>query len=211
MEYKGWLGSFYRIAEWIMLLAYVNILWILFTAMGLIVMGVFPSTVGVYTVVRKWIIGDDDVPIWKTFWNAYRTEFVKANAAGYLFVLIGLIIFIDLRFFESLSGLISLILSYAFLVFFIFHLMMWLFFFPVFVHYDLTIPQYIKQIFLVVILRPLEAILAAAGGIAVYYLMLLVPGLIPFFAMSVMAFALMWIACRAFSKLKIKVEEQNQG
>lgn len=209
MEKKNGIMFFYGVAEWVMLLAYVNILWIVFTVLGLFVLGVFPSTAGVYTVVRKWITHGNGIPVWKTFWQSYRKEFVKANTAGYLFVIIGGIIYIDLKFFQHLGGLFPTLISYLFILAFIIYMVLWLFFFPVFVHYDLKIFQYIKQTFLIVILRPLEAILSMACGLVVYYLMMHLPGLIPFFGVSVLALLTMLVASRAFNKLQIKIE--NRG
>lgn len=206
MVSKGWMGVLYRIAEYIMLLAYANLLWILFTLMGAIVFGAFPSTAALYTVMRKWIMKEEDVAVWKTFWNTFRAELFKANAAGYLFLVVGFIIYIDLKFFQSQGSLIALTLSYFFVILFILYLIMCLFFFPVFVHYELKTLQYLKQTFFIVMLRPLEAILAVAGSIAVYYVMLISPGLIPFFSMSLTAYIITWFASRAFTKLGIKAE-----
>ena len=36
---EGLIGGIYRYSEWIMRLAYINILWILFTLLGLVVFG----------------------------------------------------------------------------------------------------------------------------------------------------------------------------
>lgn len=205
------MGFLYRIAEWIMRLAYVNLLWILFTVMGLIVAGVFPATAGLYTVTRQWLIKDTDtVPVWKTFWGAYRSEFIKANILGYVFLLIGWIIFVDLKFFQSQGGIIFLFLSYAFLIVLIVYMVMWLFLFPVLVHYQLKTFQYLKQTFFIIMLRPLDAIMSVAGFVAVYYLMLYVPVLIIFFGVSTLAFVTMWVGIHAFNKLQLKIEARKQ-
>src|SRR5699024_2837927 len=112
---------------------------------------------------------------WKTFWNAYRSEFIKANIVGYVFVIIGWIMYVDLKFFQNNPGIPFLILSYLFTAAFIIYLVMWLFLFPVFVHYNLKTLQYVKQTFVIVMARPMDAIMSVAGFIIVYYLMLYVP------------------------------------
>src|SRR5690625_6342583 len=61
----GPMGGFYTLANWIMRLAYVNILWIAFSLVGIIILGFFPATIGMFTVIRKWIQGDGDIPIFK--------------------------------------------------------------------------------------------------------------------------------------------------
>lgn len=187
-----------------MLLAYVNLLWFFFSIVGLVVFGVFPSTAGLFAVIRKWLNRGTDTPVWRTFWQTYRKEFLKANVVGYLFVLIGWLLFIDLKFFQQQGSAFGVILSYVFVIAFIIYMVMGLFLFPVFVHYELKVLQYIKQTFLIVMLRPLEVIIAVAGSIGVYYLMIYVPGLIPFFSISSLAYVTMWSAYRAFEKISLK-------
>src|SRR5699024_12166732 len=72
-------GGYYRLCVWVTRFAYVNVLWILFTFLGLVFLGAMPSTVAMFAVIRKWVTGDKEVPIFKTFLESYRTEFVKAN------------------------------------------------------------------------------------------------------------------------------------
>lgn len=198
----GWAGRFYSISEWIMRLAYVNVLWIFFTLVGLIALGFVPATVGMFTIVRKWIMGEEDIPIFKTFWQTYRTEFLKSNLLGLCFFLIGFILFFDLRFFQAQSGVFYLVLFYVSIVFSFVYLISLLFFFPVIVHYELKGLRYIKQTFLIAISRPLGSIGMVIGLMIVYYAMALMPGLVPFFSASVLAYILMWIAFRIFSKLE---------
>ncbi|BDG36084.1 DUF624 domain-containing protein [Saccharococcus caldoxylosilyticus] len=49
-------GKLYRVCEWITRLACINILWMLFTLAGLIVFGIAPATVALFTIVRKWLV-----------------------------------------------------------------------------------------------------------------------------------------------------------
>lgn len=65
--FTGTVGGIYHISNWIMRLAYVNFLWILFTLAGFIVFGFFPATIATFAVVRKWIFDTTDIPIFTTF------------------------------------------------------------------------------------------------------------------------------------------------
>src|SRR5690625_1946818 len=94
----GPMGGFYTLANWIMRLAYVNILWIAFSLVGIIILGFFPATIGMFTVIRKWIQGDGDIPIFTTFWATYKKEFLKSNLLGLFLSLIGYILYIDFIF-----------------------------------------------------------------------------------------------------------------
>jgi uncharacterized membrane protein YesL len=206
MELNGLMGVLYRFAEWIMRLAYANLLWILFTLTGLVLFGFFPSTIGLFAVVRKWVRGEHDIPVFKTYWNTFRTEFVKGNILGFILSLIGCMIYIDLKFFQLQHGIPFLFLSYLFIALFFVYFLTLAYFFPVFVHYDLSMFQYIKQSFFIMISQPFGTIVMVAGMLVVYYIMLFIPGLIPFFAASLFAYVVTWIASRVFSRLENKIQ-----
>jgi uncharacterized membrane protein YesL len=207
MEASGLMGVFYRFSERIMRLAYANLLWIFFTAIGLVVLGGFPSTIALFTLVRKWVMGETDLPVFKTYWKSYRDEFVKGNVYGYSLLIIGYIIYVDLKYFQSNNSIFYSLLSYFIFVLFIIYILTMLYFFPVFVHFELKKAHFLKQSLLIMVLQPVGTILMVIGALAVYYLMLYVPGLIPFFAASLMAYVLMWIAFRVFTRLEKKAQE----
>lgn len=98
METSAFMGGFYKLLEWISRLAFLNILWISFSLLGLILFGFFPATVAMYSVVRKWMYGKEDVSIFRTFWTAYKQEFVKSNLLGLIIFTIGVILYIDFHF-----------------------------------------------------------------------------------------------------------------
>ncbi|WP_084028990.1 YesL family protein [Bacillus sp. J33] len=62
-----------------MRLVYLNLLWIAFSLLGIVLFGFFPATAAMFSVVRKWIMGETDVRVFKEFWQTYRKEFWKAN------------------------------------------------------------------------------------------------------------------------------------
>ncbi|KPC99769.1 hypothetical protein LR69_02005 [Geobacillus sp. BCO2] len=78
-------GKLYRACEWITRLAYINLLWLVFTVFGLVILGIAPATVALFTIVRKWLLfHDHDVPVLKTFVRTYKGEFWRANRIGLL-------------------------------------------------------------------------------------------------------------------------------
>lgn len=205
MYSNGWMGFLHHITEWIVRLLYVNFMWILFTAVGLVVAGVFPATVGMYTVIRQWLTkGIDTVPIWKTFWDAYRKEFIKSNIVGYVFLLIGFVLIADLKLIQMQESIVFTLLTYITLLVFIIYMLMWVYLFPVFVHYDLKGFQYLKQTFLIVMLRPIDVLIVVSGIILIFLLMYYMPILIVLFGASTLALISMWIALHSFRKLQKK-------
>lgn len=203
--YTGWFGGIYRGSEWIMRLAFLNILWIAFSLLGLVVLGLFPATVAMFAVTRKWVMGDTEIPIFKEFWEVYKAEFKQANLLGLIIVILGFFLYFDLRFTQAQDGLLGY-LRFFFLGFILIYFVMTLYLFPVFTHYKLKTLEYIKRSFIFAIGRPLHSLIMVVFTIAVSYLMMFIPGLIPFYSGSVTSLLLMWGASLSFPKL-VEAEE----
>src|SRR5690625_3277783 len=98
MNNKEFTNGFYSITQWFVKIVHLNILWFLFTLMGLLIFGVFPATVAMFTIMRKWIMGEKHIHINKLFWTTYKSEFMKSNLIGVIFIVIGSILYLDLAF-----------------------------------------------------------------------------------------------------------------
>jgi uncharacterized membrane protein YesL len=202
MEMNGFMARVYQFCEWVMRLAYVNILWIVFTLAGLVLFGFMPATAAMFAVTRKWIMGQVHIPVFKTFWENYKKDFIKVNALGLFVAILGVILYLDLRFigeifegfwyYVSFYGLISILLMYILVLLYIF---------PVYVHYKLGFFSYIKYAFLIGISNPGLSILMVLGTAGVYVMLMFLPGLLPFLSVSLVAFICMRAAFSAFAKI----------
>jgi uncharacterized membrane protein YesL len=201
MQMNGAIGGFYRLCDWIMKLAYINILWISFSLLGLIVFGLFPATAAMFVIVRKILMDKDEIPILKTFWESYKSEFLKSNILGLILIITGYILYIDILFLRNSTGFINL-LYYPTLVLALGFVLTLLYVFPTFVHFDQRILQVIKNAFVIMLMNPLSTVLMVIGSFAVYLLMTTIPGLIPLFSGSILSFVIMWASFFAFSRLK---------
>ncbi|MBU7591162.1 YesL family protein [Metabacillus halosaccharovorans] len=205
VQMNGIVGGFYKISEWIMKLAYINVLWILFTLIGLIVFGFFPATASMLAVNRKLIMGEVDIPIFKTFLTSYKEEFLKCNVVGMAMVVVGYFLYLDLTLVREANGILSL-LYFPLLMIILGFILTSFYVFPVIVHYDTKILQAIKNAFIIMLLHPLSTILMVAGTTSIYFLLITIPGLIPIFCGSLFSFVIMWSALLAFSKIEKKQE-----
>lgn len=205
---SGWLeGRIYGICEWITRLAYVNILWGLFTLVGAIILGVAPATVALFTVVRKWLLfSDNDVPIFKTFFNTYKKEFLQANKMGLFIGLVSYILYIDFLYIANVREAFQLAFSVFLFVILVFYAITLLYIFPIYVHYELRFLQYIKYSFFIGMANPLMTLTMFLSIILLTVLFIYIPGLIPFFSVSLVSVVLMWCALRGFRKIE---EKQN--
>ncbi|MGM0922572.1 MAG: YesL family protein [Bacillota bacterium] len=206
------LGS-YKLCEKIMLAAYLNVLWILFTAGGFIIFGVIPSTIGLFTVIRKMILyKDKDIRIFSEYWKAVKKEFVKSNAMGFLLTIVTLLLWLNFQLLQNISGIPHLI----FLSIICMAGMMWavllLYWIPVYIHFELPIRNVLSAAFLIGLSNPLYTILMIIGLSVLYMILLIVPGLFPFFSISISAFLIMQLALKAIErnqKITFRNEEKR--
>jgi uncharacterized membrane protein YesL len=120
LEFRGIMGGFYRISEWIMRLSVINVLWVLCSipVFFLLLAGLtsqsadafvqmipllaivvpftlFPATSAMFAVARKWVTGEEDVPLLKTFFRGYKENYIQSMVGGIIFVLIFVIIYVN--------------------------------------------------------------------------------------------------------------------
>lgn len=190
--------------EWITRLAFLNILWIFFSAVGLIVAGLFPATAATFAVARKWAMGQTDVAIFKTFWVSYKKEFMKSNILGYLSLLGGYILYLDFVYLTVSPSNMTVILTIPFLIIGFIYVLTLFYVFPTFVHYDQKILQVMKNSFFVMIMNPLPTLTMLVGTFGISFILWKFQGLAIFFSMSVFAIVIMMPAQRAFEKINKK-------
>lgn len=208
MEYGGFLGGLYKIGEWVIRLIYVNLLWMLFTIFGLVVLGFMPSTVALFTTMRKWMKGED-FPVFTNYWHAFKTEFKKSNLIGLMLGILLFVLYWDYQIIMIGEGTFFQLLTITFLAVLFLILMMCLYIFPVMAQYELKIFVYFKNSLLFAFVSPLATLSMIIGLFFTGYLMSIVPGLIFFFGVSSIAFILMAAANMAFSKASRLVPKED--
>jgi uncharacterized membrane protein YesL len=211
MEMNRLLTGIYNLCRWITHFAYLNILWILFTLVGAVVLGIVPSTVAMFVVARKTAMGEEDIPVFKTFWRTYRSEFIRANGLGLLLTAIGLIWYFDLHFFRQYDGTFFTIMNYLMMMIGMVYFILLLYIFPVFVHYDLKIYQYVTHALKIGFLKPMTIVFMLVGSLCTYYFLIYLPGLIPIFGISFYVYFNMWVAYKSFENMDGVKAEQTQS
>ncbi|MFE7064353.1 YesL family protein [Sutcliffiella sp. NPDC057660] len=198
---NGQTTALYRFMEWIMRFAYLQFLWIACICLGLFVGGIFPSTTAMFAVARKWIRKETDVQIGPLFWKQYKSDFIKANAVGWLMLAAGFVLYFYMRFFQGNEGVTSLIMFVILVILIFLYCMTFIFIFPIFVHYRMSIFHLIRHATIFALAHPFHGITMVVF-IALFILIItLLPGLLPFLSFSILAFSMMWIANLAFEKI----------
>ncbi len=169
--------------------------------LGGLILGFAPSTVALYTVTRKTALGED-TSIFRLFAQTYRKDFWKANLLGYVLAGFGILWFIDFRLALQMEGIISLILQCFLLLIGIVYLILLIYIFPVYVHYQLKYWQYFKYAIAFGFLQPANFILMLFVMAGTYYFLAYLQGFIAILGFSLTAQLNMWIAFQLFKKVE---------
>lgn len=200
-------GSFYTLCSWITKIAYVNLLWIVFSIAGLLVFGIMPATIAICTVVRKWFLKEAEFAIFPVFVTTYKQEFISANKLGMLLWLtIGLLL-ADFLFLQSVGGLIQVIFTVPLIIVIFLLTAIILYIFPVYVHFEQSFFLQIKNALLIALVNPLHLFLMMITICAVSVIYWLLPSLIPFFGVSLITVLMMFFALKSFASLESRQKE----
>jgi len=189
-------STLYHYLEWVTKLAYLNVLWILFTLAGVVLLGIYPSTVAMFAICRQWLKGNTDFPLFPTFWKYFKTEFVKSNLLGIIISIILSGVVLNILFINTENP--SQLVIVPLFAFMIIASIFFMYIFPTFVHFDQSIPQIVKNTFLILLVSPLQILLMIVSMAALLFIMYLLPALAFIFGGSASAFLIMWLALSSF-------------
>ena len=234
MEMRGLMGGFYRISEWIMRLAAINLLWVVCSipfafvvltafvseasafyssmVIALIIspFTLFPATSAMFGVARKWVMGDLDVPLFRTYFRTYKENYRQSMVGGILYALLIGIMIVDFQFF--LKNESFRVISYAFIGLLLLVLVSLFNFFSMVVHYHMKTLQLLKNAVLITIGRPLRSFSTAVVSAFILYISFTkLTWLIPFFMGSVIAYFAFWNFYLVYQKVQAQMEERNKA
>ncbi|RFB18381.1 DUF624 domain-containing protein [Bacillus sp. HNG] len=202
-------SPFYKWCGVISRLVYLNLLWLLFTVVGLVIAGFVPATVALFAVTRKWIMGEEDIPVFSTFWSVYKKEFLKSNLLGLTLFIVGYILYVDLVFLPTTSA-IYIVIRYALIAISSVFIVILLYIFPIYVHFNGTIKTYLKHAVMYGLSYPLVTFSMVIGIIILYVGFSYVPSLIPFLSASILAYLIMWLSIKVFARIEEKVNGKTE-
>ncbi len=193
---------FQYVTEWVLRLIWTNLLWIGYTLLGLVIFGIMPATVSLFTVTRRWTRREFDFSIWEVFKKTYFSEWKDSNEIGLVFWFIGFVLVVDFRFAFFLEGFVSLVLLFSFIFISLIFMMTLIFFFPIYVHYTYSIKDYMKQSFIYSVVSIKETIMILVGLFIIGFLIYRTPGFIPFLTGVLPAYWIMNVCMNKFRKLE---------
>lgn len=189
--------------------ALLNILWLSFTIFGLVVVGLFPATVAMFSVARKWVQGEEDVSVIKSFWAFFKVNFVKANIYGWICALVGFILYLNYQVMITSGTEVPLVVVISFLLLVLIYLLLIVSVIPVSIHFEGNGRDILRKTSMFIIGRIHIALLFLLIVWTVSYMSLAFPTVILFFSGSVLSYMLMWFFIRTLEKLEQKQIQQR--
>lgn len=199
-------SSLDRFLRIILKMAWLNFLWLLFSLIGLVVVGVFPATTAAIGVARKWI-QKEEVSAFQIFKEIYKREFVKANIIGSILTGIGTLLFLNYHALLQLGDQIPVfvVFAYYFVVFLYGIVVIWIF--PILSHYQTTVLQYFKHAFIIGIVKMPTTIMIGLSIFAILFISLELPSMLLFCTVSLIACLVAFLALRVFEA----IDQQNMA
>ena len=194
------------VGEWVYRLVILNFLWMGFSILGLGILGIFPATSALFSVLRKGLMNKKKVKIAHDFSHFYRADFWKSNALGYLMVFIAAMLWIDFRFFMSFTSFWMFVIAHFMLFLCAFSILALCLLFPIYAHYKLSMLQYIKHALLYPITHIWTMVFMIASLLIYYIIVYHVPGFLPFIGISFPCFLIMKVIFPSFQPQKQKAK-----
>jgi len=241
LEMRGLMGGLYRLTEWVMRLSFINLLWLAFSLfipffLLLVLYGVdpaeapegfyvlpilivcvlapftmFPATSAMFTIVRKFVQGADDAPIFKTFFKGFKENYVKSMLGGLFFVILYVVIYYNYTFYTGQDGALKT-LGFVFLFLTVLVIITNFHFFNFIVHLDLKFGKLLKNAALMTIGSPIISLgILGANLVILYVSYFKITFLVPFFTGSLMAFCTYWFYQRSFNRIVEKAQASAEA
>ncbi|MFB5660475.1 YesL family protein [Alteribacillus sp. HJP-4] len=191
-------------------IAYVNALWIGFSLAGGVLFGIFPATMALYEVIRKWETEgfDQGEGTFVTFKKTFRNSFRKANLIGVVLIGTGGFLGLDLYIASGIDHAAGFVLTFIFSLLAVLYLLFLLFIFPTAVSFEKPLPGQMKDAMLIGLASiPYAFLNIAASAAVLLFLLFIMPAAALFFAIPLLALINMKIGRSAIQRAERKQEK----
>ena len=100
MQEYGWAGRVMVALRYAAQLVAINLLWLVGTAGGLVLLGAFPATRSATRLLEALRRRTPSEHLLRDFWDGYRTDFWRTNLLGVPFWVLGALAMVDLQVFK---------------------------------------------------------------------------------------------------------------
>ncbi|RSK55168.1 YesL family protein [Bacillus canaveralius] len=202
------LNKLHGLSVWISNLVFINILWLVFTVFGGILLGFFPATTAMVLIIKKLLVEKNEFSIKKEFVRLYKSQFKKSNHLFFPFSLCGFIIVADIRFFSLMDFPYSSFVVYLFYL--LLFLLTMLFFYSLIVYSDgIGNKEIYKGSLYILLNNPMTNLYILTGLLLLLFLTAKVTGLFFLFSGSIFSVYLLITVARTVKKINIKSIDIN--
>lgn len=189
--------------------AKLNLLWIVFTLLGGVLLGLGPATVAAYTLARRRARGES-IHDWTEFWHVYRREFVRASLLVLPLALVATVLIGNLLYFAALGpGLeplrIATIVALAALAGVAAYVG------PLYAYYDLPLWAYIPKASLLALTRPASSVLLLFALSAIVFATATLPVLAPLISVGAWIYLNTWLCQRFFQENEARLHSKGNS
>lgn len=204
-EMKGIIKGSYVLGQTIIDGLYLQLLFVLYTLRGAIVLGVFPALASVFQVIYLFFMrGKDNVKIREEYGQFYKKYFKMSNYLGYTMALIGGFLYFDLQ--VNKTFIRSAVVHYGLIFILVLFLGACLFVFPVLCRYELTYKQYLRQAVALFFMNLTESIAMLVGTFVVMWIYVGLPILLIIAGIPLIVTPVIWFALQGMKKTEAKVD-----
>lgn len=188
-------GRLYDAADLLMWLAGLNVLVLVFTLLGGVVLGIAPALVAAASVSRARVRGDAQ-PLLRTFAQIWRRELLRANLLLAPFGVVAALLGLNLTAFADAGGPLVVALWVALAVV----TLMTVFAVAMYAHYELPLRRYPAMAVRYTLHDLPAAVLVAAVTVLVALVTTAVPGLLPVLSIGAWVYAVSAICFSCFNR-----------
>lgn len=172
----------------------------------------FPATSAMFSVARKWVTGDVDVPLFRSFFRYFRENYKASLLGGLVFELLYVVFLVNFQFYSNQTNWLGN-LNLVFLVFVVLLVAVVLNYFCYVAHFDLPFMKLLRNSVLITIAKlPNTLTILVINGLILYVSFR--PKLLFlsfFFTGSVMAMFTFWSFNRMVNKIQEKIAEREEA
>lgn len=187
--------SFFDTLLWI---ACLNLLWVVFTLLGLGVFGAGPATAAAQILVRRRAHGGA-APLLRAFAKEYFKNFFRANALALPVMIAAFALALNWNYYAGAGDLMSQLIAAGTFVGAIFLAGAACYLFPMYARYELPLQQYLMMCSRFAIRHLAGTVILLFISAAALYASRALPGLIPFFSIGAWLFLTGWLCDRFFT------------
>ncbi|MFD0472979.1 YesL family protein [Nonomuraea thailandensis] len=187
--------------------ARLNLIWLVFTLAGGVILGLGPATVAAYTLARRHA-RNETFQAWSEFWTVYRREFVRASLLVLPAVLVAIVLAGNYLYFSALgpdhgapriASLVALIVLAG----------VGAQVGPLYAHYDLPLWAYWPKAVQLALLRPASSVILLLALSAIAYATSALPILAALISFGAWIYLNTWLCQRFFQENEARLHSRN--